>query len=130
MRSDIRRLFTPDTKALIYAPAPLHLQVRDLAQIPFPEAYLDLVPRSGLVSNIFASIPHDQLVDAAHIGGLTLSGPNPSALQRIALIGAEAQAGWIFWLFRSCAPRLRRDLLAGHAAWRLLDQARRLPIRV
>jgi len=130
MRDDIRRLFTPDTKALIYAPAPPHQYVRDLAQISFPAVYLDLVPRSGLVSNIFATIPHDQLVDAANIGGLTLSGPNPTPLQRIALIGAEAQAAWIFWLFRSCAPRLRRDLLAGHAAWRLLDQARRLPIRV
>lgn len=130
MRSDIRRLFTPDTKALIYAPAPPHQHDRDLARISFPTAYLGLVPRSGLVSNIFASIPHDQLVNAAHIGGLMLSGPHPTPLQRVARIGVEAQAAWIFWLFKSCSPRLRRDLLAGHAAWRLLEQARRLRARV
>lgn len=82
----------------------------------------DLVPRSGLASSILACIPHNQLANAARISGPRMSGPKPSPLQRIVWIGAEAQAAWIFWLFKSCVPRLRRDLLSGHAAWRLLGK--------
>tara|TARA_R110002072_G_scaffold302681_3_gene487279 strand:+ start:125 stop:706 length:582 start_codon:yes stop_codon:yes gene_type:complete len=130
MRDDIRKLFTPETNALIHAPAPPHAPKHATRQVPFPAEYLDYIPRSGLVANVHARIPHDQLVDAARIGGLELSGPNPSPLQRIARIGTEAQAAWVFWMFASCSPRMRRELLASYAAWRAVERARNGPVVV
>jgi len=125
MRDDIRKLFTPETKALIHVPAPPHAPKYVTKHVRFPAEYLDYVPRSGLVANIHARIPRDQLVDAAGIGGLEVYGSNPSPLQRIARIGTEAQAAWIFWMFASCSPRMRRELLASHAAWRAVERARK-----
>lgn len=123
MRRDIGRLFTPETKALIHAPAPSHAPMYKLARMPFPSDYLDYVPRSGLADNIHAIVPYDQLMHSARIGGLELSGPTPSAIHRIVRIRTEAQAAWIFWLLASCSPRIRRNLLASYSAWRALERA-------
>lgn len=130
MRDDIRELFTPETKALIHAPAPAHAPEHVIKRVPFPAEYLDYVPRSGSLANIHARIPHDQLVDAARIGGLEVCGSSPSPLQRIARIGTEAQAAWVFWMFASCSPRMRRELLVSHAAWRAVERARSGPVVV
>jgi|TARA_R100000501_G_C2581107_1_gene84339 hypothetical protein len=123
MRDAIRKLFTPESKALIHVPAPPHAPKYVTERMPFPAEYLDYVPRSGLVANIHARIPHDQLVDAARIGGLEVYGSDPSPLQRIARIGTEAQAAWVCWMFGTCSPRMRRELLASHTAWRALERA-------
>ena len=130
MRGDIRALFTPESQALVYMPAPLHVRGRRTGTAQFPPAFLDLVPRVGLLSNVFAVVPRDILAHSAGISGLSLSGTDPSPLQRIGQLGSEAQAAWIYWLFKSCSPSLRRRLLAGHAAWRAIERARRLSAQV
>lgn len=124
MRRDLRSLFTPDTRALIYAPAATHgLGGSYRPAIP-SHAILDLVPRSGLLANAFAALPHDMLAHAAGLAELDAPARDPSPLQRLRHLGAEAQAVWVYWLFKSCTPRLRRDLLASHAAWRVIERVR------
>lgn len=130
MRGDIRALFTPETQTLIYMPAPPHVRGRRIARAQFPPALLDLVPRVGLLSNVFAVVPRDILAHSAGIAGLSLAGTDPSPLQRIGQLGIEAQAAWVYWLFKSCSPNLRRRLLASHAAWRAIERARRLSAQV
>lgn len=124
IRRDIRSLFTPETRALIYAPTPQLLRSHELARLTFPPAHLDLVPRSGLLSNIFVHLPHDILAHSARLAGVATPSPNPSPLQRISLLGDEAQAAWVYWLFKRCSPKLRRSLLASHAAWRMIEKAK------
>lgn len=130
MRIDIGKLFTPDTRALIHVPAPSHSPAGKLGHVSLPSLFLAYVPRSGLAANINARIPHDQLVNAANIGGLQIYGPSPTPLQRIAHIGDGAQAAWIFWLLTSCSPHIRRGLLASFTAWRALEQARRRQLTI
>jgi len=125
MRVDIGKLFTPETKALIHVPVPSHSPAGKFGQMPLPSRFLAHVPRSGLAANIHARIPHDQLVNAANIGGVEICGPSASPLQRMGRFGDEAQAVWIFWLLTSCSPHIRRDLLASFTAWRALERARR-----
>ena len=125
MRIDIGKLFTPGTKALIHVPAPSHSPAGKLGHKLLPSRFLPHVPRSGLAANIHARIPHDQLVNAANIGDVEICGPSPTPLQRIAHIGDEARAAWIFWLLTSCSPHIRRDLLASYTSWRALERARR-----
>lgn len=91
-REAIRKLFTPETKALIHLPTPPHAPKYVTKRVAFSAEYLDYVPRSGLVANVHARIPHDQLINVARIGGLGVYGSDPSPLQRIARIGTEAQA--------------------------------------
>lgn len=126
IRRDIRTLFTPETRALIYAPTPQLLRSHELAKLPFPPAYLDLVPRSGLLSNILAHVPHDILAHSARLAGVAIPSPNPSPLQRLGLLGDEAQAAWAFWLFKSWSPSLRRRVLASYASWEAIERSRKL----
>ena len=125
MRADLGALFHPETMALIYAPPPSNLRVTQLASMSFPNEYLDLVPRSGMRTNILAPAPRHLLANAASLVGLRLADADPSPLGRVAQIGAEAQATWVYWLFKHCAPQLRRNLLASYAAWQQLEHARR-----
>ena len=129
MRRDIRALFTSESQGLVYMPAPLHVRGRRMARAQFPPAFLDLVPRVGLLSNVFAVVPHDILAHSAGIAGLSLAGANPSPLQRVGQLGIEAQAAWVYWLFKSCSPNLRRSVLAGHSAWQAIERARKHPVR-
>jgi len=128
IRDDIRAVFTPETQALIYIPVPPHVRGRRIAKSQFPSSFFDLVPRVGLLSNVFAVLPDDILAHSAGIAGLSLSGANPSPLQRVGQLGIEAQAAWVYWLFKSCSPNLRRSLLAGHSAWQAIERARKHPV--
>ncbi|PIW55393.1 MAG: hypothetical protein COW16_06115 [Sphingomonadales bacterium CG12_big_fil_rev_8_21_14_0_65_65_10] len=123
MREDIGRLFTPDTTAMIHTTAPPGLGEGQRQATPVTGRLLDFIPRSGLARNAHANIPNDQLAHAARIGGYELSGPNPSALQRLVRLRSETQAAWIFWLLATCPPPFRRNLLASYLAWRALDQS-------
>lgn len=127
MRDAIRTLFDPETMALICTlsrpPAGEH------AHSPFPDAYLDLVPRTGLRRNLFAPLPRHVLASAGRVGGLDLPEFEPTPLARLGQIGCEAQAAWIFWLQAYCPVNHRRKLLAGYLAWRQLQRARALPVR-
>ncbi len=129
IRRDIRTLFTPETKTLIYMPAPPNMRGKRIAEAQFPSSFFDLVPRVGLLSNVFAVLPGDILAHSAGIAGLSLSGANPSPLQRVGQLGIEAQAAWVYWLFKSFSPNLRRSLLAGHSAWQAIERARKHPVR-
>ena len=130
IRRDISALFTPETQAVIYMPAPMHIRGQRIAEAQFPSTFLDLVPRIGLLSNVFAVLPRDILAHAAGIAGLSLSAANPSPLQRIGQLGIEAQAAWVYWLFKSCSPHVRRRLLAGHTAWQAIERARKMKVPV
>ena len=127
MRDAIRTLFDPDTMALICAlsrsPAGEH------AQALFPDAYLDLVPRTGLRRNLFAPLPRHILASAGRVGGLDLPEVEPTPLARLGQIGCEAQAAWIFWLQAYCPVNHRRKLLASYLAWQQLQRARLQPAR-
>ena len=123
MREDIGKLFTPDTTALIHTTAPPGLRQGQRQATRVTNRLLAFIPRSGLARNAHAHIPHDQLVHAARIGGLELSGPNPSAIQRLVHLRTETQAAWIFWLLASCPPPVRRNLLASYLSWKALDPA-------
>jgi hypothetical protein len=123
MREDIRRLFTPETTALIHTTAPAVLRQGQRQAKGVTSSLLVFIPRSGLARKIHVNIPHDQLVHAAQIGGRELSGPNPSVIQRLVQLRTETQAAWIFWLLASCPPPVRRNLLASYLSWRALDQA-------
>lgn len=127
---DIRALFTPETQALIYAPLSSDISGHRLAKVPLPPVILDFVPRCGLRSNILVSLQHDLLAHAAGIAGIKQPTPEPSPLQRVGQLGNEAQAAWVYWLFKSCAPHRRRCLLASHAAWRAIEQARQSRVKV
>lgn len=126
MRDAIRSLFNPETMSLICAlsrsPASEH------ARAPFPDAYLDLVPRTGLRRNLFAQLPRHILVSAGRVGGLDLHEVEPTPLARLGQIGGEAQAAWIFWLQTYCPVNLRRKLLASYLAWQQLQRVRHLPV--
>ena len=127
MRDAIRALFDPDTMALSCA---LSLPpAGELAQVPFPDTYLDLVPRTGLRRNLFAPLPRHILASAGRVGGLDLPETEPTPLARLRQIGCEAQAAWIFWLQAYRPVNHRRKLLAGYLAWRQLQRARALPVR-
>ena len=118
MRDAIRALFDPDTMALICA---LSLPpAGELAQVPFPDAYLDLVPRTGLRRNLFAPMPRHILASAGRVGGLDLPEFEPTPLARLGQIGCEAQA--------YCPVNYRRKLLASYLAWRQLQRARALAV--
>ena len=125
LREDIRALFTPETQALIYAPLSSDICRHRPDQMPLPLLILDFVPRCGLRSNILVSLQQDLIAHAAGIAGIKHPSPEPSPLQRVCQLGNEAQAAWVYWLFKSCAPHRRRCLLASHAAWRAIEQARR-----
>lgn len=124
LREDIRALFTPETQALIYAPLSSDIRRHRLAKVPLPPVILDFVPRCGLRSNILVSLQHDLLAHAAGIVGIKHPTPEPSPLQRVGQLGNEAQAAWVYWLFKSCAPHRRRGLLASHAAWLAIERAK------
>lgn len=126
MRDAIRAFFDPDTMALICAPS--RSPAGELAQVPFPDAYLDLVPRTGLRRNLFAPLPRHILASAGRVGGLDLPKAEPTPLARLGQIGCEAQAAWIFWLQAYCPVNYRRKLLASYLAWRQLQRARALPV--
>lgn len=130
IRRDIRSLFTPETQALIYMPAPPHIRGQRIVEAQFPSTFLDLVPRVGLLSNVFAVLPRDILAHSAGIAGLNLSTANPSQLQRVGQLGIEAQAAWVFWLFKSCSPHFRRRLLAGHIAWQAIERACKVKVQM
>ena len=122
MRGAIRSLFDPETMALICAPS--SRQIRQLALVPFPDTYLDIVPRTGLRRNIFAPVPRHVLASAGRVGGLELAEAEPTPLSRLGQIGWEAQAAWIFWLQAYCPVNQRRKLLASYQAWKQLQDAR------
>ena len=123
MREDIEMLFTPDTTGLILTTAPPGLGEGQRQATRVTGRPLDFIPRSGLLRNIHANIPHDQLVHAARIGGHDLSGTVSSAIQRLVQLRTETQAAWVFWLLVSCPPPVRRNLLASYLSWKALDQA-------
>ncbi len=125
IRCDIARLFTPDTRGLFYAPVPTHERASDMIGKPFPGNLVDHLPRIGHVASYAVLVPHDMLADAAGIGRLIVPPSRASPLQRIARIGAEAQAAWIYWLFRAVRPRVRRNLLASYHAWSFIEGTRR-----
>ena len=127
MRDAIRTLFDPDTMALICAPS--QSRAGELVQVPIPDAYLDLVPRTGLRRNLFAPMPRHILASAGRVGGLDLPETEPTPLTRLGQIGCEAQAVWIFWLQAYCPVNHRRKLLASYLAWRQLQRARALPVQ-
>ena len=129
LREDIRALFTPETQALIYAPLSLDIRGHRLAKMPLPPVILDFVPRCGLRSNILVSLQLDLIAHAAGIAGIERPAREPSPLQRVGQLGNEAQAAWVYWLFKSCSPNLRRSLLAGHSAWQAIERARKHPVR-
>lgn len=124
IRRDIRALFTPETHALICMPDQPRARERRIAKAQFPSSFFDIVPRVGLLSNVFAVVPRDILAHSAAIRRLTISSANSSPLQRVGQLGSEAQAAWVYWLFKSCSPNLRRSLLAAHAAWQAIERAR------
>jgi len=124
MRRHIEALFTSETMALIHIAAPSFSRRHELTPLPYSSSYSKYVPRSGLKRNIHAVIPHDQLVHAAQIGGISIHGPNPTAIQRIARLSTEAQAAWLYWLIAACPPRIRRSVLAGYVAWTKLQKAK------
>ncbi|MCD1623480.1 hypothetical protein [Citromicrobium bathyomarinum] len=130
IRCDIHALFTPETQALICTPGQPHARDHRIAKAQFPSSFFDLVPRAGLLSNVFAVVPRDILAHSAAIGRLALSSADPSPLQRVSQLGSEAQAAWVYWMFKSCSPHLRRSLLAGHAAWQAIERARKSTARV
>ena len=129
LRKDIRELFLPETQALIYAPLASDIRRQRLAKVPLPSVILDFVPRCGLRSNILVSLQQDLIAHAAGIAGIKHPSPEPSPLQRVGQLGNEAQAAWVYWLFKSCAPHLRRSLLASHSAWQAIEQARQSPVQ-
>ena len=124
LREDIRALFTPETQALIYAPLASDILKHRSAKMPLPPVILDFVPRCGLRSNILVSLQHDLIAHAAGIAGIKQPAREPSSLQRVGQLGNEAQAAWVYWLFKSCAPHNRRILLASHAAWLAIERAK------
>lgn len=109
---------------MIYAPLSSENRTHRLAKAPLPPVILDFVPRCGLRSNILVSLQHDLLAHVAGIAGIKQPTPEPSPLQRVGQLGNEAQAAWVYWLFKSCAPHNRRSLLASHAAWLAIERAR------
>lgn len=124
MRADMAKLFTPDTTVLIHTCAPADARGQGARATNISSRHLDVIPRSGLVRTIHAIIPHSELIHAARIGSLAQIPPAmPSPLQRLRHIRSEAEAAWLLWLFASSTKRLRRDLLAAHAAWRVLQGA-------
>lgn len=125
MRDAIRSLFDPETMALICAPSRPH--IGQLASVPFPDSYLDLVPRTGLRRNTFAPVPRHLLASVARVGGLDLPDAEPTALARLGQIDREAQAVWIFWFQAYCPVNHRRKLLASYLAWKQLQRARLQP---
>lgn len=124
MRSHIETLFTPETTALIHIAAPSFSRRHKLAPLPYSSSYSRYIPRCGLRRNIHAVIPHDQLVHGARVGGISIHGPNPTAIQRIGRLHTEAQATWLFWVIAACPPRMRRSVLAGYVAWTKLQKAK------
>ncbi|MEL7691479.1 hypothetical protein [Citromicrobium bathyomarinum] len=130
IRRDIRSLFTPETRSLICMPTPPHVHGQRFAEAQFPSTFLDLVPHVGLLSNVFAVLSRDILAHSAGIAGLSFSTANPSPLQRVGQLGIEAQAAWIYWLFKSCSSHVRRRLLAGHSAWQAIERARKMNVPV
>ena len=129
LREDIRALFTPETQALIYAPLSFDIYRHRPDKMPLPPEILDLAPRCGLRSKILVSLQHDLIAHAAGIAGIKRPAREPSPLQRLGQLGNEAQAAWVYWLFKSCSPNLRRSLLAGHSAWQAIERARKHPVR-
>lgn len=127
MRDAIRALFDPETMALMCAPS--DPSVGQFASVPFPDSYLDLVPRKGLRRNIFAPVSRHLLVMAGRVGGIDLIEAERTPLARLGQISREAQAAWIFWLQAYCPVNHRRKLLASYLAWRQLQRARALPVR-
>ena len=124
MRRQIEALFTPETTALIHIAAPSFARRHKLATLPYSFSYSKYVPRCGLKRNIHAVIPHDQLVHAARIGGISIYGSNPTAIQRIVRLPTEAQGAWLYWVIAACPPRIGRSVLAGYVAWTKLQKAK------
>lgn len=124
IRRDIKALFTPETKALIYAPGAPFADGSQEPRLALPEGLVELVPRIGLRTNVLIQAPYDVLAHAAKIGGVRAPQLAPSPLQRIPRLGDEAQAAWVYWLFKRCSPKLRRNVLASHAAWRVIERAK------
>lgn len=124
IQRDIEALFTPETKALIYAPAPPLADGSQESRLALPEGVLELVPRVGLQTNILIQAPHDVLAHAAKVGGVKAPLIDPSPLQRIPRLADEAQAAWVYWLFKRCSPKLRRVMLANRAAWQIIEKAK------
>ena len=125
MREDIGRLLAPESMALIHRTAPPFSRQSVRLALRMNDHHRRFIPRSGLIRNIYADIPRDELVHAGRIGdleGLALATTTP--LQRLRHIHHEAQAAWLWWLIASCAPRLRRHLFAAHTAWRKLKAAK------
>ena len=125
MRKDSGRLLSPESVALIHTNAPPFSKQGVRFALRRNDHHRRFIPRSGLIRNIHADIPRDELVHAGRIGdlkGLVLATTTP--LQRLRNIHHEAEAAWLWWVIACCAPRLRRHLLAAHTAWRKLKAAK------
>jgi len=125
MREDIGGLLEPESMALIHTNAPPFSRQSVRFALRMNDYHPRFIPRSGLIRNIHADIPRDELIHAGRIGnlkGVALATTTP--LQRLRHIHHEAEAAWLWWLMAGCAPRLRRPLLAAHTAWRKLKAAK------
>ncbi len=124
MRKQIGKLLTPESSVMIYSPTKLHGENVNNRSGPLTARYLDFVPNLGTAMKNSVNIKHDELVKAARIGGIVqVPVALPSPLQRIQLIGTEAEAAWLWWLFGRFPSRLRLHLWAAHRAWRALQVA-------
>lgn len=124
MRTQIHSLFTVETAVLTYReigdPHELVGERDDFLSAPI----WDLIPHMGSRANVHLSLTHDVLGHAAGIGQVVISPPRATPLARLHRLGAEAQAAWIYWLFRSRTPRLRKRLLAAFLAWQEIEVIR------
>ena len=108
----LQGLFTPETLALIYHQAEDFGSQARRSRDPSRAEIMKSIPRSGLRTAQLAAIPHHILKHAGGVG-------------RLGYLGAEAQAVWVYWLFRRCTPSVRRQLLSSYQAWQVIENARR-----
>ena len=120
----LQGLFTPETLALIYHQAEDFGSQARRSRDPSRAEIMKSIPRSGLRTAQLAAIPHHILKHAGGVGGLQLSSRYSTPLGRLGYLGAEAQAVWVYWLFRRCTPSVRRQLLSSYQAWQVIEKAR------
>lgn len=125
LRERLQGLFTPDTLALIYHRAPGFEDQQATTRVPLQARMMDHIPRSGLRTSLLVALPHHVFRHAGAMAGVQLPGRHSTPLGRLGYLGAEAQTAWIYWLFRHCAPSLRRHLLASYEAWQAIEKAKR-----
>ena len=125
MRERLQGLFTPEVLALIYHQAEGFGSRARRSRDPSRAEIMKSIPRSGLRTGQLAAVPHHLLQHAGGIAGLQLSSRHSTPLGRLGYLGAEAQAVWVYWLFRRCTPSVRRQLLSSYQAWQVIENARR-----